>query len=134
MAGFEVQFRRRGRRQNLGYLMNAARKFDENRGLIYDEGAVEDITERKRAEDLLRENKAFLTTLSTLSRRRSSTRTVRECISDSTGLLRSFSARRVIKLIGKSVFDINPRELAEVYHAKDAELLQNPYANLRLAG
>jgi len=29
------------------------------------------------------------------------------------------------KLLGKSVFDISPRELAEKYHAKDQELLRN---------
>jgi len=29
-------------------------------------------------------------------------------------------------LLGKSVFDIAPKELAEIYHAKDVELFQNP--------
>jgi PAS domain S-box-containing protein len=29
-------------------------------------------------------------------------------------------------LIGKSVFDINPTELAEVYHAQDSKLFENP--------
>jgi PAS domain S-box-containing protein len=29
-------------------------------------------------------------------------------------------------LIGKSVFDINPKELAEIYHAKDKEIFDNP--------
>ena len=30
------------------------------------------------------------------------------------------------QLLGKTAFDIAPRELAEIYHAKDQELLQNP--------
>jgi PAS domain S-box-containing protein len=30
------------------------------------------------------------------------------------------------ELIGKSVFDINPQELAQVYHAKDTELFSSP--------
>jgi len=30
------------------------------------------------------------------------------------------------ELIGKSVFDINPKELAEIYHAKDKEILDKP--------
>ena len=30
------------------------------------------------------------------------------------------------ELLGKTVFDISPSELAKIYHAKDTELLQNP--------
>lgn len=35
------------------------------------------------------------------------------------------------ELIGKSVFDINPKHLAEIYHAKDTELLENPVGEQR---
>ncbi len=125
VAGFEAQFRRRDG-VKIWVAMNAIRKSDENRGLTYYEGAVEDITERKRAEEALRENKAFLTTLLNAI-------PAPVFYKDSEGRYLGFNrayekffGSTSEQLIGKSVFDINPRELAERYHAKDAELLQNP--------
>ena len=44
---------------------------------------------------------------------------------DSTGLTRHSSAQQENELIDKTVFDISPPELAEVYRAKDAELFEN---------
>ncbi len=124
VAGFEAQFRRRDGAK-IWVTINAAGKFDEDRGITYYEGTVEDITKRKRAEDLLRENKAFLATLLNAI-------PVPVFYKDSEarylGFNRAFEeffGKTRDQLVGKSVFDINPRELAEVYHAKDAELLQN---------
>ncbi|MGA2026217.1 MAG: PAS domain S-box protein, partial [Syntrophobacteraceae bacterium] len=53
VAGFEVQLRRRDGAK-IWITMNAGRKFYEGRGLTYYEGTVQDITERKRAEEALR--------------------------------------------------------------------------------
>ena len=125
VAGFEVQFRGRDGAK-IWVTINAARKFDEDRCLTYYEGAVEDITERKRAEDMLWENKAFLATLLNAI-------PVPVFYKDSEGrylgfnrAFEEFFGNTSDQLIGKSVFDFNPMELAEVYHAKDAELLQDP--------
>src|SRR5208337_181390 len=55
VAGFEVRFRRRDGAK-IWIKINAGKKFDESRGLTYYEGTVEDITERKHAEEALRES------------------------------------------------------------------------------
>jgi PAS domain S-box-containing protein len=89
-------------------------------------GADVDITERKRAEDALRENTAFLNTLLDAM-------PVPVFYKDTEGryigfnkAFEAFYGKTHEELVGKSVFDIAPRELAEVYHAKDLELFRNP--------
>ncbi|MDS4040620.1 MAG: PAS domain S-box protein, partial [Candidatus Competibacter sp.] len=37
-----------------------------------------------------------------------------------------FYGKKHQELVGKTVFDLAPRELAEIYHAKDLEILQHP--------
>ena len=48
------------------------------------------------------------------------------CLLVSTKPLRSSYGKPRQELVGKSVFDIYPEELAKVYYAKDNELFQNP--------
>jgi two-component system, cell cycle sensor histidine kinase and response regulator CckA len=125
VAGFEVQFLRRDGAK-IWIKINAGKKFDENRGLTYYEGTMEDITERKRAEDSLRDNKAFLTTLLNAIPAPVFYKDVEGRYLGCNRAFEEFFGKTRDQLIGRSVFEISPPELAEVYHAKDAELLQNP--------
>ncbi len=90
------------------------------------QGITRDITERKRAEISLKETSTFLDTLL-------------EAIplpifyKDTDGLFTGFNkafeefyGKPKQELVGKSVFDIYPEELAKVYYAKDNELFRNP--------
>ncbi|MGO8880995.1 MAG: PAS domain S-box protein [Desulfomonilaceae bacterium] len=90
------------------------------------EGSIMDITDRKRAEESLKETSAFLDTLL-------------EAIplpifyKDTDGMFVGFNksfeefyGKPSRELVGKSVFDVYPEELAKVYYAKDNELFQNP--------
>ena len=84
-----------------------------------------EITGRKRAEEASRENSVFLSTLL-------NTIPVPVFYKDTEGRyigfnksFEEFYGRTQQELAGKSVFEIAPRQLAEVYHAKDLELLQH---------
>ncbi len=84
-----------------------------------------DITVRKLAEDSLKDSKAFLTTLlNAIPIPVFYEDTERRYLGFNRAFEEFFGKTRD-QLIGKRVFDICPRELARVYHAKDAELLQN---------
>jgi len=92
-------------------------------GLI---GVISDITERKLAEDELRESKTFLTTLLNAI-------PVPVFYNDIEGRYIGFNrafekyiGKTRDQLFGKSAFDFTQHEFAEVHHAKDVELLQNP--------
>jgi len=84
-----------------------------------------DNTERKRAEDTLQENASFLNTLMEsipvpIFYKNMEGRYI--------GINKAFevlSGKTRNELIGKSVFDTSPPELAAAYHAKDLELFQN---------
>lgn len=85
-------------------------------------GIIEDVTERWKTEDALRESESFKSTLL-------ESLPVPVFNKDAAGLYQGFN--RAFEdffglgkddLIGKSVFDINPPELARLYHEKDAEL------------
>jgi len=83
-------------------------------------------TERVRAEEGLREGEAFLTSLL-------ETIPVPVFYKDAEGrylgfnkAFEAFFGRSKEELIGKNVFDINPPDLASVYHAQDVKLLQKP--------
>ena len=96
---------------------------DENGQFNLCRTVVSDITERKRKDEGLKEAGAFLSTLmdaipAPLFYKDTDGRYI--------GFNKSFEkfyGRTRQELVGKSVFDIAPRELAEVYHAKDVELL-----------
>ena len=81
-----------------------------------------DITDRKRAEDRLRESEAFLNTLL-------NTIPIPVFYKDNTGAylgfnkaFETFFGTTKEHLVGKSVSDINPPELAQVYQRKDKEM------------
>ena len=87
---------------------------------------VVDITERKRLEDSLEQSSVFVNTLldaipAPLFYKDTECRYI--------GFNKSYEAffgKTRQELIGKNVFDIASRELAEEYHAKDLELFHNP--------
>jgi PAS domain S-box-containing protein len=92
--------------------------------------AVIDISERKIAEESLKEAGAFLNTLLNAI-------PVPLFYKDKEGLYIGFNksyeefyGKTQQELVGKSVFDIAARDLAEIYHAKDLELLDNPGAQV----
>ncbi len=83
-----------------------------------------DITERKKAEQALRESETFLSTLL-------ESIPVPVFYKDAQGrymgcntAFEGFFGVPKQNFIGKSVFDLHPRPLAEIYHAKDRELFE----------
>ena len=93
-------------------------------------GSNRDITERKIAEESLKEAGAFLNTLLNAI-------PVPLFYKDKEGRYigcnksyEEFYGKTQQELVGKSVFDIAPRDLAEIYHAKDIELFHNPGAQV----
>ena len=81
-------------------------------------------TERKQAENAIKEGEAFLGTLIDAI-------PVPVFYKNRAGqylgfnkAFESFFGKTKEHLIGKSVFDINPKDLAEIYHAKDKELFE----------
>jgi PAS domain S-box-containing protein len=82
-------------------------------------------TERKRAEEALQESEAFLNTLLNAI-------PIPVFYKDRDGRYLGFNRAFETffgaireRLIGKTVFDINPPELAEIYHTKDTELFES---------
>ena len=92
--------------------------------------AVIDISERKKVEESLKETSAFLNTLLNAI-------PVPLFYKDTDGRyigvnksFEEFFGKTHQELVGKSVFDISPRDLAEFYHAKDLELFHSPGAQV----
>jgi PAS domain S-box-containing protein len=88
-------------------------------------GLTYDLTERKQAEEALRTGEAFLNTLLNAI-------PIPVFYKDRDGrylgfnrAYETFFGATKDQLIGKTVFDINPSELAESYRAKDTELLES---------
>ncbi|WP_051273220.1 EAL domain-containing protein [Desulfotruncus alcoholivorax] len=87
---------------------------------------VRDITHRKQAEKALQEQYEFLQKLI-------NTVSIPIFYKDIKGLYRgcnvafeSYNGLTREEIVGKSVYDIYPKHLADIYHEKDAELFRNP--------
>ena len=85
----------------------------------------DELDERRRAEEALQESENFLKTLLNAI-------PIPVFYKDKNGKYLGFNSafetsfgETKERLIGKSVFDINPPELAEIYHAQDDELLKS---------
>jgi len=100
-------------------------KNEEGENIGY-QSSVLDISKRKQAEDTLKENNVLLKTLintipAPVFHKDSNGRYI-----DCNKSFESFFGKTAKELAGMSVFDINPREFAEIYHAQDMELIQHP--------
>jgi PAS domain S-box-containing protein len=98
---------------------------DGEGGLNLIQAAVSNIHERKRAEEALRESEAFLKTLIDAI---PTPVFYKDRDGKYLGFNRAFETffgETKERLIGKSVFDINPPELAEIYHTQDDELFNS---------
>ena len=85
-----------------------------------------DITDRKQSELALRDNTALLGSLLGAI---PVPVFYKDCQGIYIGINTAYEellGKTHDELVGKSVYDIAPRELADVYHAKDTELIQNP--------
>jgi PAS domain S-box-containing protein len=87
-------------------------------------GIARDITEQKLAEEALHEREAFLDSLFNAI-------PIPVFYKDTNGIYlgvnrmyETYFGTTSEEFIGKSVFDIHPRELAEIYHAKDTEVFE----------
>lgn len=98
---------------------------DENGCPVALEGIVTDITDRKLAEEALIRSESFLNTLIDAI-------PIAVFYKDREGrylgfnrAFETFFGKTKDQLIGKTVFDINPAALAEIYSAEDDELFKN---------
>jgi len=89
-------------------------------------GSVHDITERKRAEEILREKNLFLQALLNTIPAPVFYKDSEGHYIDCNKSFEVFFGKTSQELAGKSVFDLNPYELAEIYHEKDMELIEHP--------
>jgi hypothetical protein len=89
-------------------------------------GISSDITERKQAEEKLKDNYIFLQTLLNAIPAPVFYKDKEGRYIGFNKAFELFFGKKAQELEGKTVFDCNPRELAEIYHAKDTELFQNP--------
>jgi diguanylate cyclase (GGDEF)-like protein/PAS domain S-box-containing protein len=88
-------------------------------------GIGHEITERKQIEDALRDREAFLETLLNAI---PTPVFYKDSDGRYLGINRAFETYYGVsreQLVGKSVFDTHPKELAEIYHAKDVEVFQS---------
>jgi PAS domain S-box-containing protein len=84
-----------------------------------------EIAERKRVEDALRANTTFLNTLLNSLPIPVFYKDRDGCYIGFNTAYEEFIGKTREQLLGKSVFDIAPPDLAEIYHAKDLELLRD---------
>jgi len=87
-------------------------------------GTITDITERKKAEDAIRESNFFLQILLNAIPVPIFYKDIEGRYTGINRAFEQFFGKSSRELEGKSVFDISPSELAEVYHAKDMELIR----------
>ena len=99
--------------------------FSDNGQISYFQSVGQDITEHKRIEMALRESESFLNTiLNSIPIPVFYKDTDGRYLGLNKAFETLFGATKE-QIIGKTVFDINPPDLAEIYHAKDNELFES---------
>ncbi|HPP88305.1 MAG TPA: PAS domain S-box protein, partial [bacterium] len=93
---------------------------------IYLLGISEDITARKKAEEKIKEQENFLIKLMEGIPIPIFYKDIEGRYQLFNKAFEDFFGKKKEELIGKNVFDINPPELAKIYHAKDVELFEKP--------
>jgi PAS domain S-box-containing protein len=105
-------------------LSRAEAIFNDSGKAIRIVGTHTDITERKQAEIAMKESEQFLQILLESIPLPVFYKDVEGRYKGFNKAFETFFGRPRSELIGCSVFDINPPELARIYHAKDSELLK----------
>ncbi len=101
-------------------------------GMIHWEGnptaliCMTDITERKRAEESLKEANVFLSNLLNAIPLPIFYKDTDGCYIGFNKSFEEFFGKTSQELVGKDVFDIHSGDMAEFYHAQDLELFHNP--------
>ncbi len=98
---------------------------DDNGSIRYAIGVVVDITEQKRVETALKEREAFLGTLLNAIPTPVFYKDKNGRYLGVNDAFETFFGELNDGLIGKTVFDIVPHRLAEIYYAKDNELFES---------
>ena len=98
---------------------------DENGNFQEILGMVEDITERKQAEEKLMDNNIFLQTLLNAIPTPVFYKDLDGHFIGFNKAFEQFYGKTRIELIGKTIFEIASPELAEIHHVKDMELFKN---------
>jgi PAS domain S-box-containing protein len=121
---FILEFRLRHKDGTYRSIHNNAASIVDNGKVVRMFGAHTDITERKSAESALKESESFRSTLL-------ESMPIPFFYKDRNGRYLGFNRAFELffgnsreALIGKSVYDINPPELADIYHKKDQELFE----------
>jgi PAS domain S-box-containing protein len=87
---------------------------------------IRDITERARMESSLKESASFLNTLLEAMPVPVFYKDVEGRYTGVNRAFETFFGKTRAELVGKTVFDIAPHDLAELYHARDLELFHKP--------
>ena len=126
MEQWTMEFRLAHPNGSIQWLRGSANPQKLPTGGILWNGVLLDITDLKRAEDQLQESQAFQSLmLETIP----SPVFFKDRQGRYRGFNRAFEAffgKSKDQLIGKTVFDISPPELAKVYYAEDAQLFEKP--------
>jgi len=125
VSGFEVEWRTRNER--IIWVRESARAVRNTRGdVIYYEGAAEDITERKKAEEELAEERNLLRSLmDNLPDAIFIKDTKSRLITTNVAHLRIMGKKTLEEVIGKTDFDIFPREYAEQYYLDEQLIMES---------
>jgi PAS domain S-box-containing protein len=99
---------------------------DDNGVLLGYRGADMDITERKLAEEKLRNQMEFLTTLIDTIPNPLFYKDANGIYMGANKAFFEFTGKSPEEVVGKNVFDVSPEEFAVKYHKKDMELFDNP--------
>ncbi|MCG8616824.1 MAG: PAS domain S-box protein [Desulfobacterales bacterium] len=94
----------------------------ENQVLVF----IEDVTEQSTAEMALREQNLFLNALVDTISNPIFYKDIQGRYTGCNKAFETFTGKPKSQIIGKTVFDMGPEEIAEKYFKKDAELFQHP--------
>jgi len=121
------QFRIRNKNGNIVWIEHTRRPVIDKNGIYLGYRANNrDITEHKKAEEEILESKNLLEALLQSVPAPVFYKDINGRYLGFNRAYEDFFGKTKEELIGKSVFDISPVELAKIYHAKDAELFEQP--------